>query len=60
MGVDVCLALGAIGFGFTVLYALMCEFENRRRDKREGPPDPNVIMDTLTYGDKAVGFRYKW
>ena len=52
------MALSALGFVFVAIYQTLIMWENRRRDKKEGKPDPGFKPDTATYADLAPGFRY--
>ena len=59
-GTLACLGISVAGVACSVSYLLLCIFINRRRDRKEGKPEPGFVPDTATYADKAKGFRYSW
>ncbi|WVR09349.1 hypothetical protein IAU60_006415 [Kwoniella sp. DSM 27419] len=57
-GSAIIMALSIAGGAFTGLYQIMIVWENRKRDRKEGKPEPGFMPDTATYADDAPGFRY--
>lgn len=57
-GSAACLALQIWGILVCGIYQILLTRENRKRDARDGVPNPNVKPDTATYADDAKGFRY--
>ncbi|KAF2216601.1 hypothetical protein CERZMDRAFT_81669 [Cercospora zeae-maydis SCOH1-5] len=58
-GAAVETALSAAGMVFTFVYMGLIEWENARRDKREGrPPEAGHRPDTAEHADDAPGLRY--
>ncbi len=57
-GSAACLGLQIWGILVCGIYQILLTRENRKRDQRDGKPNPNIKPDTATHADDAKGFRY--
>ncbi|KAH7334907.1 major facilitator superfamily domain-containing protein [Rhizoctonia solani] len=57
-GFSICCGFAWWGVILSISLSLLLRLENRRRDRDEGKPVLDEMLDTASYADEARGFRY--